>query len=1062
MRNLKRALSLALASVMLLGMMVVGTSAASYPDVSAEDNVEAIEVLNAVGVMIGDRGNFRPDDGLNRHEMAVIMAKLMLGTEAADNYVGTHPFTDVVPWADKYVAACYNEGIISGTSSTTYGGSQPLTAIQAAAMMLRALGYEDLSKNATDWRTPVAAKANEIRLFKNVVSSPSAELTRNQVAQLTLNTLKSTVVTTEGQGGTVTTPDGTVVNLGNLKYVDREVEVSTGSNVYAIALDPKAAATSTPTKYTLQLGENLYDGDLELKNVAADDFGRPASKWVYDNEDIITVADDATETYIGGVKTKDIYKDLGLSTTISSSNVTVKVDGANGTDGNAARDIDDSTSTKFGADGQTVEVFYDKNAGTVKIAIVSSYLGVVTDDDAKSDGKTGIRVHVSGVGTKFFETEAGYAEDDVVLLTMANGKIKEITGTPKTATGEVTRLGSDGAMTISGTKYPQAAQFDVADGDVIKGESSPAVSNSYTLYLDANGCYLAAVEVEDNTDTNLVYVFDVDANDFLNTSDNKVERKIMATVVDMDGTHRDVPVTYTKTSDAAAAKPDVTDGNVGTTKTNLQNAFKGKLAYLTYDEDDKEYTLTVSAQYDGDYNTTEITLTGDVKLEAGDRNTKFGASTVYYLNSKTVYLFVSEDDDGDLDKVEIFTGGVDATLASGKKVAVGYEDNNRTGYVVVNDAFTASADDVIYITDTTSKGDVKDGMLFKGYRVGTDSEEQEIAIQTGANGADVADDGTGFYSYTSVKSNGNLDKLTAHASDAAHYVVGKAIASLVDGDGAFTGSANNKVYDFTKAVIVDLRDEDDQDALCGEISGLSALNKAKKDGNTITVSAYINGDDEVVGLFVTNVVAPPVADTTAPTLSTAEITGTSLVLTYNETLGNSTPATSDFTVAGIAAGTTVSSVAVSGTKVTLTMASAAVSTDTVTVSYTPGTNKIQDSAGNAAAALTTQAVTNKTVPTVVSATINGTSLVITFTENLKNTSIASSAFTVTGVTAGNTISTVAINNTVTITLANAAVSGDGVNVKVSYTAPSDATALQTAGGAKVASFANQAVTNNTP
>ena len=51
MRNLKRALSLALSSVMLLGMMVVGTSAASYPDVDAQDNLEAIEVLEMLGVM---------------------------------------------------------------------------------------------------------------------------------------------------------------------------------------------------------------------------------------------------------------------------------------------------------------------------------------------------------------------------------------------------------------------------------------------------------------------------------------------------------------------------------------------------------------------------------------------------------------------------------------------------------------------------------------------------------------------------------------------------------------------------------------------------------------------------------------------------------------------------------------------------------------------------------------------------------------------------------------------------------------------------------------------------
>ena len=52
MRNLKRALSLALASVMLLGMMVVGTSA-SYPDVKATDNEEAIAVMQLLKIMEG-------------------------------------------------------------------------------------------------------------------------------------------------------------------------------------------------------------------------------------------------------------------------------------------------------------------------------------------------------------------------------------------------------------------------------------------------------------------------------------------------------------------------------------------------------------------------------------------------------------------------------------------------------------------------------------------------------------------------------------------------------------------------------------------------------------------------------------------------------------------------------------------------------------------------------------------------------------------------------------------------------------------------------------------------
>src|SRR5699024_2959399 len=77
MRNLKRALSLALASVMVLGLMVVG-SGASYADVTSEENVEAIEVLQAVGVMVGDEnGNFNPDKNVTRNEMAVVMSNLM-------------------------------------------------------------------------------------------------------------------------------------------------------------------------------------------------------------------------------------------------------------------------------------------------------------------------------------------------------------------------------------------------------------------------------------------------------------------------------------------------------------------------------------------------------------------------------------------------------------------------------------------------------------------------------------------------------------------------------------------------------------------------------------------------------------------------------------------------------------------------------------------------------------------------------------------------------------------------------------------------------------------------
>ena len=100
MRNLKRALSLTLASVMLLGMMVVGAGAAGFPDVADDnDNVEAIEVLQAIEVMVGnaDTGNFEPDRSVTRTEMAVVMANLL--KLDYKYYEASCPFWDVPTWA---------------------------------------------------------------------------------------------------------------------------------------------------------------------------------------------------------------------------------------------------------------------------------------------------------------------------------------------------------------------------------------------------------------------------------------------------------------------------------------------------------------------------------------------------------------------------------------------------------------------------------------------------------------------------------------------------------------------------------------------------------------------------------------------------------------------------------------------------------------------------------------------------------------------------------------------------------------------------------------------------
>ena len=80
--------------------------------------------------------------------------------------------------------------------------------------------------------------------------------------------------------------------------------------------------------------------------------------------------------------------------------------------------------------------------------------------------------------------------------------------------------------------------------------------------------------------------------------------------------------------------------------------------------------------------------------------------------------------------------------------------------------------------------------------------------------------------------------------------------------------------------------------------------------------------------------------TTPPALVEGSVAGTSVTLYYDKTLDtDSTPATGDFTLTAASSAQTVSDVSMSETAVTLTLASAVSVGQTVTVSYTAGTNR---------------------------------------------------------------------------------------------------------------------------
>lgn len=195
MRNLKRALSLVMASVMLLGMMVIGTSAAgtTFTDDRQIANSEAAAITGGLGIFSGyPDGSFGAKNVVTRAEMATIVVKMLYGADYnADPFKGTSKFSDVADyqggWAEGYVNVCASLGIIAGYPDGTFKPGNTLTTAEAITFIINALGI-DAGKG--DWPVTVMSKGAELGLFGDLVPKTDAGMTRDDLSVLVYEGLK--------------------------------------------------------------------------------------------------------------------------------------------------------------------------------------------------------------------------------------------------------------------------------------------------------------------------------------------------------------------------------------------------------------------------------------------------------------------------------------------------------------------------------------------------------------------------------------------------------------------------------------------------------------------------------------------------------------------------------------------------------------------------------------------------------------------------------------------------------------------------------------------------------
>ena len=701
MRNLKRALSLGLTAAMISGLMVMGSSAASYADVTSENNQEAIDVLQAVGIMVGDEnGDFNPDQNVTRNEMAVIMSNLMEYNVAT--YANTSPFTDVPSWAEPYVAACWTNGITAGTSDTTYGGGNDVTTAQAALMLMKALGYFQYQQDfGSDWQLATTRQGNAIDLFDGVDAGVTEPLTRDDVAQLVLNTLTSGMVTPT-TSGSITVGGVTIANSVEYNYV-------TSNAGYARSISDEKSTTdqTDATASIVELGEDLYQGDLARDWDALDAFGRPSAIWSYLDNEIGTYVNDRTATWTTLVSERDLYRAAG-TTAVDNYGWNIYVDGQlvdrttypNGYD----LDRNDTERWMKTGDGVVTEMFVDTVSESVYVTMINTYVAEVTRVEAdETEGDYNVTVTMKTRPEAFttnreFNSDVEYTRGDIVIVGVADGVI-ETMALAETVEGTVSAVKANDYLTIDGSPYDYNYAY-ATDGVVNtytednRGlydlensvPANPRAGDEVVLYLDASGCLVAVAEAG-NVAEDYIYVSGIHQA----YGDNS------AKVVHYDGTTETKDIDEVDKNDKPAVVNPLTDGynaaaelGIGVYKYRGSSEYDLTSRFYKDSEGDYEYAATFFTK--GEIENGRARMTGQ------DQDTPANKLS-FNVDSNTVFVVV-EDDVAFVGYENVPTMKSTSTPVEGWVVVDGKTDSQDAQVGVADIVFITS--DVTYEVDNDS------------------------------------------------------------------------------------------------------------------------------------------------------------------------------------------------------------------------------------------------------------------------------------------------------------------------------------------------------------------------
>ena len=676
MRNLKKVLSLALALVMLLGMMMIGAGAATTKatDLSAA-NQEALAVLKATKVMT----NARYDDNVTRAEAAKMVLTIYNPTLAkgVKNTKNSVYFTDVKNhWAAGYIDLCFSEGIVSGRTKNVFDPNGTVTGYELGKMILKAMGSEKKYTGST-WTSKVMKDVTDLGLSANtkIGSNWDKALTRVQTAQLVFNGLTKSI-----SGATnyvLYQADGTT----RVPAYANTVFSSMSEAIMMKLASGSAGDTWIAAPYTAS--DALINNFPTLVNTPAktDAFGRTSNVWTMDGKTVYSSAAGATKIYTAPATSSQIYNDLGL--TAASVTATTNIDGVSDTF-TLDRAVTNST---IGAVGATTYA-YKTGANSATISVVTNYLAKVTKvNAAKAATATAAAVPASveatvyGVVTadgasltgKTFET-ADFAKDQYVVVTVkktstANGSDWTIQSmeAADSVEGVMTAYNGTTSLTVNGTAMPIADVNTKANTGMKVNPASILFQNTWTYYAK-DGVILGGELKQSAVSTDYVYVVSTQAqkgaDTLFGTSGNAVKANVIFAA---DGANAVIDLAIGGIAAAPTYAKPAANGTVapGTALPTTEATAQPVGNWFAYTVNDGKYTLqALNANYAASVSpdTWQVTNPNDtsgVELTKDAPKTLTANGTKYTTNTTQIVTVDSKNN-------RTVTTGLVAAKLSGK------------------------------------------------------------------------------------------------------------------------------------------------------------------------------------------------------------------------------------------------------------------------------------------------------------------------------------------------------------------------------------------------------------